>query len=166
MAPEDKLDRLQQLVDEGKEKGYLAYEDMGDALPADLGNGAELDGLLGGLDAAGIELLEEPKVEFDQKLAEAEDLLDLDLGPAVGDKVNDPVRTYLREMGAVALLTREGETEIARRIERGQTTVMKALSRTPLVIQEIEPGRGGAARSGGGARCGAGGRSAHPGRGG
>jgi RNA polymerase primary sigma factor len=137
VAPEDKLDRLQQFVDDDKEKGYLAFEDMSDALPADLGNGAELDGLVGGLDAAGIELLEEPKVEFDQKLTDGEDLLDLDLGPSAGDKVNDPVRTYLREMGAVALLTREGETEIARRIERGQTTVMKTLSRTPLVIQEV-----------------------------
>jgi RNA polymerase primary sigma factor len=137
VAPEDKLDRLQQLVDEDKEKGYFAFEDMGDAMPADLGNGAGLDGLLGSLDAAGIELLEEPKAEFDQKLTDGDELLDLDLGPSAGDKVNDPVRTYLREMGAVALLTREGETEIARRIERGQTTVMKTLSRTPLVIQEV-----------------------------
>src|SRR5262249_2154590 len=55
----------------------------------------------------------------------------------VGDKVNDPVRMYLREMGTVPLLTREGEVEIARRIERGQNTVLKSISRTPLVIQEI-----------------------------
>jgi len=137
VAPEDKFDRLQQLVEKGKEQGFAPYEELGDALPADLSNGTELDGLLNGLETAGIELLEEPKIEFDQKLADAEDLLDLDLGPSAGDKVNDPVRTYLREMGAVALLTREGETEIARRIERGQMTVMKALSRTPLVIQEI-----------------------------
>ena len=68
---------------------------------------------------------------------DAEDLLDLDLVPAGGEKINDPVRTYLREMGTVPLLSREGETEIARRIERGQNTVMKALSRSPLVIQEI-----------------------------
>jgi len=137
VAPEDKFDRLQQLVQKGKDKGYLLYEDLNEALPADLANGTELENLLAGLDGAGIEILEEPKLEFDQKLAEAEDLLDLDLGPAPGEKVNDPVRTYLREMGSVALLTREGETEIARRIERGQMTVMKALSRSPLVIQEI-----------------------------
>jgi RNA polymerase primary sigma factor len=137
VAPEDKFDRLQQLVEKGKEQGYVVYEDLSGALPADLGQSTELDSLLSGLDGAGIELLEEPKLEFDQKLAEAEDLLDLDLVPTGGEKVNDPVRTYLREMGAVALLTREGETEIARRIERGQMTAMKALSRSPLVIQEI-----------------------------
>jgi RNA polymerase primary sigma factor len=137
VVPEDKFDRLQQLVEDGKEKGYVAYEDLSDALPADLGNGSELGNLLAGLDGSGIELLEDPKLEFDQKLGEAEDLLDLDLGPVAGEKVNDPVRTYLREMGTVPLLSREGETEIARRIERGQRTVMKAISRSPLAIQEI-----------------------------
>jgi RNA polymerase primary sigma factor len=137
VAPEDKFDRLQQLVEKGKEQGYVAYEELGDALPADLANGTELGDLLAGLDGSGIEILEDPKLEFDQKLGESEDLLDLDLGPAAGEKVNDPVRTYLREMGTVPLLSREGETEIARRIERGQNTVMKALSRSPLVIQEI-----------------------------
>ncbi len=136
MAPEDKLDRLQQLVEKGKEQGYVAYEDLVGALPGDLNNGGELGNLLAGLDGSGIELLEDPKLEFDQKL-DAEDLLDLDLSTTGGEKINDPVRTYLREMGTVPLLSREGETEIARRIERGQNTVMKALSRSPLVIQEI-----------------------------
>ena len=135
MAAEDKFERLQQLVE--NDKGYVAYGDLSDALPADLGNGSELGNLLDGLDGSSIDILEDPKLGFDQKLDDAEDLLDLDLGPAPGEKVNDPVRTYLREMGTVPLLSREGETEIARRIERGQNTVMKALSRSPLVIQEI-----------------------------
>ncbi|MGA2132184.1 MAG: RNA polymerase sigma factor RpoD [Bryobacteraceae bacterium] len=137
MAPEDKLDRLQQLVENGKEKAYLSFDDVSDGLAADLSSASELDGLLSGLDTSSIEIIEEPKIEFDQKLADPEDLSDLDLVPGAGEKVNDPVRTYLREMGAVALLTREGETEIARRIERGQNTVIKALSRSPVVIQEI-----------------------------
>jgi RNA polymerase primary sigma factor len=137
VAPEDKFDRLQQLVEKGEEKGYVAYEELGEALPADLGNGTELGNLLAGLDGSGIELLDDPKLEFDQKLGDGEDLLDLELGPVVAEKINDPVRTYLREMGTVPLLSREGETEIARRIERGQNTVMKALSRSPLVTQEI-----------------------------
>ncbi|HTX14054.1 MAG TPA: RNA polymerase sigma factor RpoD [Candidatus Baltobacteraceae bacterium] len=137
MAPEDKIGRLQQLAENDKQKGFLAYDDLSDGVPADVSNGAELDGLLSGLETSGIEILEEPKLDFDQKLPESEDLLDLDLVPGTGEKVNDPVRTYLREMGAVALLTREGETEIARRIERGQNTVTKALSRSPVVIQEI-----------------------------
>ena len=123
-------------MEKGKEQGYVAYEDLVGALPGDLNNGGELGNLLAGLDGSGIELLEDPKLEFDQKL-DAEDLLDLDLSTTGGEKINDPVRTYLREMGTVPLLSREGETEIARRIERGQNTVMKALSRSPLVIQEI-----------------------------
>ena len=61
----------------------------------------------------------------------------LELAQDFSDKTNDPVRMYLREMGTVPLLTREGEVEIARRIERGQNTVLKSLSRAPLVIQEI-----------------------------
>src|SRR5215472_2136205 len=121
----------------GKEKGYVLYDEVSELLPADLNNGTELDDLLAGLDGAGIEILEEPKLEFDKKLEEAEELLDLELPPGVGEKINDPVRMYLREMGTVPLLTREGEVEIARRIERGQNTVLKALSRSPLVIQNI-----------------------------
>src|SRR5437667_7106150 len=118
----------------GKEKGYVLYDEVSELLPAELNNGPELDDLLVGLDGAGIEILEEPKLE---KIEEAEELLDLELPPGVGEKVNDPVRMYLREMGTVPLLTREGEVEIAKRIERGQKAVLKALSRSPLVIQEI-----------------------------
>jgi RNA polymerase primary sigma factor len=110
---------------------------LSDILSGDLTAGAELDDLLTGLDGAGIEVLDEPKLEFDKKLEDGEDLLEMDLVPGVGDKVNDPVRLYLREMGTVPLLTREGEIEIARRIERGQYIGMKALSRSPLAIREI-----------------------------
>ena len=147
MALDDKFDRLQQLMHNGKEKGYVLYDELSELLPADLNNGGDLDDLLAGLDVAGIEILEEPKLEFDKKLEEAEELLDLELPPGVGEKINDPVRMYLREMGTVPLLTREGEVEIARRIERGQKTVLKALSRSPLVIQEIlaTGGRGASA---------------------
>ena len=120
----------------GKEKGYVLYDEVSEVLPGDLAGGAELDDVLAGLDAAGIEILEEPK-DFEKKIEEAEELLDLDLPAGVGEKINDPVRMYLREMGTVPLLTREGEVEIARRIERGQNTVLKSLSRAPLVIQEI-----------------------------
>jgi RNA polymerase primary sigma factor len=136
VALEDKYDGLQKLVQLGKEKGYVLYDEVSEVLPGDLPGGAELEDVLAGLDTAGIEILEEPK-DFDKKIEEAEELLDLDLPVGVGEKVNDPVRMYLREMGTVPLLTREGEVEIARRIERGQRTVLKSLSRAPLVIQEI-----------------------------
>ena len=136
MAVEDKYDRLARLMTMGKEKGYVLYDEVSELLPTELNGGADLDDLLTGLDVAGIEILEEPKL--DPKIEEADEFLDLDLVPApVGDKTNDPVRMYLREMGAVPLLTREGEVEIAKRIERGQTVVLKALSRSPLVIQKI-----------------------------
>src|SRR5690348_14251926 len=119
----------------GKEKGYVLYDEVSEVLPADLNGSADLDEILAGLDIAGIEILEEPKL--DAKLEESDEFLDLELPTPGGDKTNDPVRMYLREMGAVPLLTREGEVEIAKRIERGQNTVLKALSRAPLVIQEI-----------------------------
>jgi RNA polymerase primary sigma factor len=136
VALEDKYDGLQKLVQLGKEKGYVLYDEVSEVLPGDLPGGTELEDVLAGLDTAGIEILEEPK-DFDKKIDEAEELLDLDLPAGIGEKVNDPVRMYLREMGTVPLLTREGEVEIARRIERGQRTVLKSLSRAPLVIQEI-----------------------------
>ncbi len=120
----------------GKEKGYVLYDEVSEVLPGDLPGGNELEDVLAGLDVAGIEILEEPK-DFEKKLEEGEEVLDLELPAGLGEKVNDPVRMYLREMGTVPLLTREGEVEIARRIERGQTTVLKSLSRAPLVIQEI-----------------------------
>jgi RNA polymerase primary sigma factor len=120
----------------GKEKGYVLYDEVSEVLPGDLSAGADLEDVLAGLDIAGIEILEEPK-DFERKLDEAEELIDLELPAGVGEKVNDPVRMYLREMGTVPLLTREGEVEIARRIEHGQNTALKSLSRAPLVIQEI-----------------------------
>jgi len=136
VAVEDKFDRLSRLMTTGKEKGFVLYDEVSELLPTELNGGADLDDLLAGLDVAGIEILEEPKL--DAKIEESEELLDLDLLPAPGsDKTNDPVRMYLREMGAVPLLTREGEVEIAKRIERGQSVVLKALSRSPLVIQKI-----------------------------
>ena len=136
MAIEDKFEGLQRLVQMGKDKGYVLYDEVSEVLPTDIPGGAELEEVLAGLDVAGIEILEEPK-DFEKKLDEGDELIDLELPAGVGEKVNDPVRMYLREMGTVPLLTREGEVEIARRIERGQNTVLKSLSRAPMVIQEI-----------------------------
>ena len=136
MAIDDKYEGLQRLVQLGKEKGYVLYDEVNEVLPGESPGGADLEDVLAGLDGAGIEILEEPK-DFEKKLEEGEELLDLELPAGLGEKVNDPVRMYLREMGTVPLLTREGEVEIARRIERGQNTVLKSLSRAPLVIQEI-----------------------------
>ena len=137
MAADDRYSRFQRLIEMGKERGYVLYDDVSDLLPDDLGTGSELDDLLAGLDAAGVDLLEEPKTDFAKKPEEAEEFADLELGPEAGDKTNDPVRMYLREMGTVPLLTRDGEIELARRIEKGQTKVIRALSRSSLVMREL-----------------------------
>ena len=136
VGSEEKVGGLQRLVQIGKQKGYVLYDEVSEVLPGDIEGGAELDDVLAGLDVAGIEILEEAK-DFEKKLEESEEPLDLELPAGLGDKVNDPVRMYLREMGSVPLLTREGEIEIARRIERGQSLVLKSLSRAPLAILEI-----------------------------
>ncbi|HXS98888.1 MAG TPA: RNA polymerase sigma factor RpoD [Candidatus Limnocylindrales bacterium] len=137
MALNEKYEGLERLVQLGKEKGYVLYDEVSELVPADITAGNELDEVLAGLDGAGIEILEDAK-DFEKKLEESEEVIDLDIPATLtGEKVNDPVRMYLREMGTVPLLTREGEVEIARRIERGQNTVLKSLSRAPMVIQEI-----------------------------
>ncbi len=137
MAASDKFGRMKQLMSAGKQKGYVLYDEVNDLLAEDYPGGRELDDLLTELDTAGVEILEEPKLEFDKKVEEAEEPSELDLVQEINDKTNDPVRMYLREMGSVPLLTREGEIELAKRIERGQAAVRKAISRSALVIREI-----------------------------
>jgi RNA polymerase primary sigma factor len=137
VATEEKFGRLKQLMDTGKEKGYVLYDEVNELLTEDYSGGRQLDDLLTELDSAGVEILEEPKIEFDKKLEEGEEPADLELIQDFSDKTNDPVRMYLREMGTVPLLTREGEIELAKRMERGQGAVRKALSRSALVVRDI-----------------------------
>jgi RNA polymerase primary sigma factor len=131
-------DDIQNLIDVGKEKGYLTYGDVNDMLPEEMGTPDDLDDLITTIGTQGIDLLDAPKFGNDKdfELEEGEDV-ELDLTPGTLEKTNDPVRMYLREMGTVPLLTREGEVEIAKRIERGQMRVLKAISRSPIVIREI-----------------------------
>jgi RNA polymerase primary sigma factor len=127
------------LIEAGKEKGYLTYGDVNDMLPEEISTSPdELDDLITTIGTQGIDLLDAPKFPGDKdfELEEGEDV-ELDLTPGTLEKTNDPVRMYLREMGTVPLLTREGEVEIAKRIERGQLRVLKAISRSPIVIREI-----------------------------
>jgi RNA polymerase primary sigma factor len=125
-------------MDSGKEKGFVLYDEVNELLTEDFTSGREFEDLLTDLDNAGVEILEEPKLDFEKSSKdEPDDFGDLELAQDVGDKTNDPVRMYLREMGTVPLLTREGEIELAKRNERGQWAVRKALSRSPLVIREI-----------------------------
>jgi len=124
-------------MDVGKEKGFVSYEEVNEILPDEIGAGPEIDDLLADLDTAGIEILEEPKLDFVKKSEDGEDFGDLDFGQDLSDKTNDPVRMYLREMGTVPLLTRDGEIELAKRIEHGQRMVAKVLSRSPLIVRSI-----------------------------
>ncbi len=141
MALDEKYDDIKKLIDTGKEKGYLTYDQVNDLIPHDVHSPEDLDDLLTTIGTQGIDVLEGPKLPssaLDREDAEevGEDV-ELDLTPGAMEKTNDPVRMYLREMGTVPLLTREGEVEIAKRIERGQNRVLKALSRSPIVIREL-----------------------------
>jgi RNA polymerase primary sigma factor len=147
---EDEFGHVQQLILIGKERGYLLYDEINDSLPTDVHSSQEIDDLLSALESQGIEIYEDiatanasraaantaegPEPDPKEELT-AEAALDLSVG--VDPKSQDPVRIYLREMGSVPLLTREGEVVIAKRIERGQLVVMKAISRSPMVIKEI-----------------------------
>jgi RNA polymerase primary sigma factor len=140
-------DSVQKLIDIGKEKGYLLYDEVSDLLPPEISASAEdLDDLFSAFGTAGIEVIDTDdqnfapldKIPGEKKFEEQpEDGVELDLTPGALEKTNDPVRMYLREMGTVPLLTRDGEVEIAKRIERGQLTVLKVLSRSPVIVREI-----------------------------
>jgi len=150
---EEKYDAVRQLIAVGKERGYLLYDEVNDSLPAEVHSSEEIDDLLTTFERNGIEIYEDAAsakaaraVEVsgeggDHEVVVKEDAheseSDLDLTPGSLEKTNDPVRMYLREMGTVPLLTREGEVTIAKRIERGQLVVMKAITRSPIVIKEL-----------------------------
>ncbi len=140
MAIDDKFeDDIHSLIDVGKEKGYLTYGDVNEMMPDEMATSPDdIDDLITTIGTQGIDLLDGPKFGADKdfELEEGEDV-ELDLTPGTLEKTNDPVRMYLREMGTVPLLTREGEVEIAKRIERGQNRVLKAISRSTIVIREI-----------------------------
>ncbi|MFN7924456.1 MAG: RNA polymerase sigma factor RpoD [Bryobacteraceae bacterium] len=121
------------MMNSGNDRSFTVFDD--EVVPEGLSTGRELTELLEA--DSSFELLDEPLEKKQDEAEEAEDFQDLDFGADISDKTTDPVRMYLREMGTVPLLNREGEIELAKRIERGQTAVMKSLSRSPLVIREL-----------------------------
>jgi RNA polymerase primary sigma factor len=154
LALEEKYDQVRQLITMGKERGYLLYDEVNDILPAEVHSSEEIDDLLSTFERYGIDVYEdlstakaalaaadadggvEPPKD-DTPIAAASEDGDLDLTPGTLEKTNDPVRMYLREMGTVPLLTREGEVAIAKRIERGQLLVLKTITRAPLILKEL-----------------------------
>jgi RNA polymerase primary sigma factor len=145
---DEKEDLVDRLVALGRRKKGLSLDQLHRELPENMLDPAELEDVLERLEGANVSVAEtdaqllerastmalddaEPEEEVD------EDDLDLDLSAGVLDKSNDPVRLYLREMGVVPLLNREGEVAIAKRIERGQIKTHKAIARSPIAIERL-----------------------------
>jgi RNA polymerase primary sigma factor len=140
LSIEERYDEVRQLIQIGKEKGYLLYDEVNEALPSEITSSEDLDDLFNAFGSAGIEVVDSDKAYRGEKDFDRdgnEDGPELDLTPGALDKTNDPVRMYLREMGTVPLLTREGEVAIAKRIERGKLAVIKSISRTPTIAKRI-----------------------------
>jgi len=135
------LDDITKLIDAGREKSHLTYNGVNDLIPHDVHSPEDLDDLITTIGSRGLDVFaSQPKLPssvLDKQFEEEVEAGELDLTPDALEKTNDPVRIYLREMGIVPLLTREGEVDIAKRIERGQLSALKALSRSPLVIRQI-----------------------------
>ena len=136
----------------GKERGYLLYDEVNELLPTEVHSSDEIEEVLSAFERNGIAMYEdvataqaaraaldegEAAVEVEPAESAAADEAELDLTPGSMGKREDPVRLYLREMGSVPLLTREGEVAIAKRIERGQNLVLKMLSRSPAILKEV-----------------------------
>ncbi|MFO8074059.1 MAG: RNA polymerase sigma factor RpoD [Polyangia bacterium] len=130
---------IQQLIELGKTKGFLTYEEVNDHLPAEMVSSNELDKLLDVLSGEHIEVVDrgdKPKTGSGgesgsrDQTAEEQEL-------SYFSKTNDPVRMYLRKMGSVCLLTREGEVEIAKRIEQGERQVLEVLLSSNIAIRDI-----------------------------
>ncbi|MFQ5930050.1 MAG: sigma-70 factor domain-containing protein, partial [Acidobacteriota bacterium] len=139
---EDKYDGLTELINLGKEKGYLLFDEMKEMLRNDIDSLEDLDNIVNLFGDAGIEVInfEQQLDAIKQKIRPKRREDDRDEEPELTvqslEKTSDPVRMYLREMGTVPLLTRQGEIKIAKRIEKGQRTVLKALSHSPVVVAE------------------------------
>jgi len=144
--------RKQQLINMGKAKGFLTYDEINDQMPEEIVSADQIDDWLSTLGDEGIEIVgnakvpaaraqkstetaqkEDVEIEDDDKKDDSEEEEDLD----GYSKTNDPVRMYLRKMGTVSLLTREGEVEIAKRIEEGERRVLQVVLNSSIAVEEI-----------------------------
>jgi RNA polymerase primary sigma factor len=148
MSLEEQRKRLRQLIALGKERGYLTFAEINDHLPEDVSDAEQIENIVTMIAGLGIQVCEEAP--------DAEALLMSDATPTVADedaveeaeaalssvdsefgRTTDPVRMYMREMGSVELLTREGEIEIAKRIEEGLKNMIQAISACPGIISDV-----------------------------
>src|SRR5947208_2571108 len=144
MAIEEKDDVMDRLLQLGGDKKFLSYDDLNRELPDNVVSPDDIEDVLQKLDASNIHVADSDERLIEQAAAIATDDeeivdedLELDLSAGALEKTNDPVRLYLREMGVVPLLTREGEVAIAKRIERGQIKTQKAIARSPIAVTEL-----------------------------
>jgi RNA polymerase primary sigma factor len=135
-------DEVQQLMQLGKEKGFLTYDEVNDILPPDMVSSEQLDDVMSMFGDMDIEVVDaEQKISLPQERdadavgEEGEEEAEFDTD--VMGRTSDPVRMYLREMGQVSLLTREGEVEIAKRIEEGDALVARVIVKTPVAFKEV-----------------------------
>ncbi|MDX6710398.1 MAG: polymerase primary sigma factor [Blastocatellia bacterium] len=145
MEEKDRDDVMERLLELGGDKKYLTFDDLNRELPDSVVSADDIEDVLQKLDASNIPVADSEERLIEQAAALAtdddDDSLDedveLDLSAGALEKTNDPVRLYLREMGVVPLLNREGEVSIAKRIERGQIKTQKAISRCPIAVEEL-----------------------------
>ena len=149
LAIEERFDQVRSLITLGKERGYLLYDEVNELLPTEVHSSDEIEEVLSAFERNGIVMYEdlasaqaaraavEEAAEAEPVEAAVAEDAELDLTPGAMGKREDPVRLYLREMGSVPLLTREGEVAIAKRIERGQRLVFKTISRSPMILKEL-----------------------------
>ncbi|HTN43244.1 MAG TPA: RNA polymerase sigma factor RpoD [Nitrospiria bacterium] len=158
MSKDEKVDEVKQLISLGKEKGYLTYDELNNALPADMVSSEQIDNLMMMFGEMDIEIIDTPEEERYQKMMaepeeerggfkgleegeeeaeEEEKVKEIDLTPGALSRTADPVRLYLKEMGSVPLLSREGEIEIAKKIEEGEKEVATVVFGTPMIVKDL-----------------------------
>ena len=139
------MDDIKRLITVGKEKGYLTYDEVNEALPEDLVSPEKLDDMMMIFDEMDIEIVDSEQqvqvvrenVGVDSEVLIEEEEEDLQLEADVTSRITDPVKMYLREMGQVSLLTREGEVEIAKRIETGEREIFNAIMESSIGIRQL-----------------------------
>ncbi|MEO0379125.1 MAG: RNA polymerase sigma factor RpoD [Pseudomonadota bacterium] len=136
---------VKKMISEARDKGYITYDQLNTVLPPDQVSSEQIEDVMSMLSEMGINIIEDEEAEEEEQkgstdVATTEGTRDLTLG-ATGqeklDRTDDPVRMYLREMGSVELLSREGEIAIAKRIEAGRNTMIAGLCESPLTFQAI-----------------------------
>jgi RNA polymerase primary sigma factor len=143
LSVEDKHDDVKELIFTGKERGYLFFDEVKDLMVEDIISSNEMEDVLSILDSEDVEVINvqedyhEESRRDTRKYSNNGGEVNLEYTTNQLDKTIDPVHLYFREMSSVPLLTREGEVEIAKRIEQGQAVILEALAGSPLIIREI-----------------------------